>query len=306
MPKKACIYGSNNLTPEDNAELIQLYEEKLDSISSTDLDLANTTVEKQALFQALIELTEGALGERVNITNIAQEHGVVLKPRTLISVVGKPTTLVKTAPIESEKLVVTNQNIPDILERLENIPEEKLSNPEIIKRRATLIKGLNILINTPEKVNEKNLSEVNTRLNKLTEVLQITTPSNAAFVQVGRKGQEQTTGNLSEDLLIDGLVANADKENRTPVSARTSIASYLVAKGSTTKTNVLRTVNNMFSRLMNTDTKNDVLEELPTLTDEQVAILTTLADFTEEFRTNIVKKLRFFSDTTIKEFLMRI
>jgi len=309
MPKKACIYGKNNLTKEDNAELIEVYETHLDIISDTDLDLANTTVEKQALYKALETLTKEALAERESLADIAQEHGVVLKPRTLVSIIGKPTTLVKPAPVEPEKLVTTNQNVPAILERLENIPNDKLNTAEIVKLRALLINKLNVLITKPKLATDSNLAALNTRIDKLTDLVNLTKPSTGVFQQIGSKGQEQTTGNLSEDILIDGLVVNADKKDRTPISERTNAATYLTPKDSTKKTNALRYVHNLFSRVMVTETKNEILEELPTLTDEQIATLPALAEFTAAFKQKLEGTgknglLKFFTNPTVEEYML--
>lgn len=105
---------------------------------------------------------------------------------------------------------------------------------------------------------------------------------------VGQHSRDETTGDLNTDLLRNTMTYNTPvKGDTTSVSDRKTLSTYFRAATKSFKTNVLRTTHNMFSRLAG-ETKQEIIDSLPELTDEQVAILDKLGAFNEKFSSVLI------------------
>ncbi len=291
----ACIHDqASKLNQSDELELLQLYAANLDKGLSG----------KQATQEALKSMAIQNLAERDELSFSASELGATIPRRKLTFNTSPPK--VNKSRKESKEPILNKENVEAITNRIRNIPSEKLPTDKLKALRTKLLKTLEVISEKePSKISDSFINNTNTGLVQLADGIKAFTPSDTSVKtlesakQVGNHTQTETTGNLSTDILRDGLSYNTPLKNDSSVNndgTRDTLATNIQVKENNDSKTVLTDNNNFFSNL-NTE---EVQSNLPVLNENQTKSLNILKTFTETFNKILTENsIKYFTQSKI-------
>lgn len=261
------------LSAKDAAQLQALYDANIEKGYS----------EKAAVQQAVKAFSEGVLIDRQEIARTADAFGVRIPARSVPAIenIAQRASAAATEPVGGLKIPeVTAENVSFVYWRLKDLSKSVFANEKVMAKRDRLLARM-------EKAQREGriqdaLPAINSEIQKIFSGLKPVDP------QIGTHSQADTTGSLSKDLFRDNMWYNfALGNDHSSPESRNKFKESFQASRQSKKTNVLRTIHNLFARLAGA-AGDAVRKALPELNNKQAPVLDKLTEFNNKFSSILV------------------